>query len=322
LGERVLSFQSDTPGAQRLDKLLVARLPEYSRAYIQRLIKDGYVTLGEGGTQRPAYKAGQSVEHGTAVQIYLPPPVSEDLSPESIPLDIVFEDHNLIVINKPAGMVVHPGAGHAHGTLVHAALDHAPEITGVGGEKRPGVVHRLDKDTSGLIILAKNDAAHSWLQDQFRQRRVEKIYLALVDGKPPTPLGRIEVPIGRSTRRKGLGVAVSQNGREAISEYRTLEEFPHHTLLEIHPITGRTHQIRLHLSFLGCPVVGDRIYGRKHPTIPLKRHFLHAAQLSICLLGEETLCTFRASLPGELKSVLEALRGSPSFEASSAPLIE
>jgi 23S rRNA pseudouridine1911/1915/1917 synthase len=206
-------------------------------------------------------------------------------------------------------MVVHPAAGHATGTLVHAALAHAPEMEGVGGEVRPGVVHRLDKNTSGLILLAKNDLSHRWLQDQFRLRKTNKTYLALVDGRPPTPHGRIEAPIGRDpSQRKQMAIVSASKGRDAVSEYRTLESFDEHTLLEVHPITGRTHQIRLHAAFVGCPVVGDTVYGRRKPTLPLKRHFLHAARLEIRLRNEKKPHTFEAPLPDELERILEQLR--------------
>jgi 23S rRNA pseudouridine1911/1915/1917 synthase len=184
-------------------------------------------------------------------------------------------------------------------------------MEGIGGEQRPGVVHRLDKDTSGLILMAKNDAAHHWLQDQFRQREVQKVYLALVDGAPPTPTGRVETPIGRSThQRKMMAVVPPGKGRASITEYRTLESFPEHTLVEVHPITGRTHQIRLHMAFLGCPVVGDTIYGRRKPTLPLQRHFLHAARLEVKLRGDKTPHIFEAPLPPELERVLEQLRST------------
>jgi 23S rRNA pseudouridine1911/1915/1917 synthase len=182
-------------------------------------------------------------------------------------------------------------------------------MQGVGGEQRPGIVHRLDKDTSGLILLAKNDAAHQYLQEQFRDRRVHKIYLALVDGAPPTPSGRVEAAIGRDpAQRKRMAVRPPGKGRQAASQYRTLERFTEHTLLEVEPVTGRTHQIRLHLAFLGCPVAGDRVYGRARPTLPLKRHFLHAAQLEVRLPGEDEPRRFEASLPPELVQLLERLR--------------
>jgi 23S rRNA pseudouridine1911/1915/1917 synthase len=182
-------------------------------------------------------------------------------------------------------------------------------MEGVGGEQRPGVVHRLDKDTSGLILLAKNDQAHRWLQNQFRERKAQKTYLALVDGGPPTPTGRIEAPIGRDPRmRKKMAVVASGKGREAVSEYLTVERFSAHTLLEVHPVTGRTHQIRLHLAFIGCPVAGDTIYGRRHATLALNRHFLHAARLTVRLRGEKEPRTFSAPLPHELEAILEQLK--------------
>jgi 23S rRNA pseudouridine1911/1915/1917 synthase len=297
----------DFPGspAQRLDIFLASRLPEFSRSRLQSLIKDGMVIVGD----KPAVKSGQILDHPVKVIVQLPRPIPSDLTPEAIPLDILFEDGEVLIINKPAGMVVHPAAGHDSGTLVHAALGHAPQIEGIGGVQRPGVVHRLDKDTSGIIVLAKNERAHRWLQDQFRLRKVEKIYLALVDGQPPTPSGRVEAPIGRDGKqRKQMAVVSEAKGRSAESEYHTLESFPRHTLLEVHPITGRTHQIRLHLAFIGCPIVGDTIYGHRHPSLPLQRHFLHAYRLSLCLPGESAARTIIAPLPVELEELLISLR--------------
>ncbi|HNO95322.1 MAG TPA: RluA family pseudouridine synthase, partial [Anaerolineales bacterium] len=178
-----------------------------------------------------------------------------------------------------------------------------------GGEERPGLVHRLDKETSGLIILAKNERAHNWLQDQFRLRKVEKTYLALVDGKPPTPAGRVEAPIGRDpSHRKKMAIVSPGKGREAVSEYKTLESFRHHTLLEFHPHTGRTHQIRLHCQFLGCPIVGDSVYGKRTNTATIDRHFLHAFRLKIILPNEKQPRMFEAELPEELKAVLEEVK--------------
>jgi 23S rRNA pseudouridine1911/1915/1917 synthase len=289
----------------RIDKLLVGWLPDFSRSRLQGLIRDGFVTVNE----KTVSKSGQKVEVGDQVVIRIPPPVPSSLIPEDIPLKVVFENQHLMVINKPAGMVVHPAAGHSSGTLVQAALAHAPELEGVGGEQRPGVVHRLDKDTSGLILMAKDDKTHRWLQDQFRLRKVRKVYLALVDGKPPTPSGRIEAPIGRDpSHRKQMAVVPIEKGREAITEYFTVEQFPQHTVIEAHPLTGRTHQIRLHLNFVGCPIVGDTVYGRMHPTLPIQRHFLHAARLTITLPGEKEPRTFEAPLPPELEELLDALR--------------
>lgn len=290
---------------ERLDRFLVACLPEFSRARLQGLIRDGFVMV-DG---LPAHKAGQMLSSGAQVQVRIPPAQSAGLAAQNIPLDIVFENADVLVVNKPAGMVVHPAAGHADGTLVNAVLGYAPDIEGIGGQERPGVVHRLDKETSGLILLAKNERAHRWLQDQFRLRKVEKVYLALVDGAPPTPSGRVEAPIGRDpSHRKKMAILPPGKGREAISEYQTLERFKAHTLLEFHPLTGRTHQIRLHCAFLGCPIVGDSVYGRKSPSLDLGRHFLHAFRLKIRLPGEKLPREFQAPLPDELEHVLANLR--------------
>jgi 23S rRNA pseudouridine1911/1915/1917 synthase len=305
VNDRVLNFHFDKKTPERLDKFLVELLQEFSRSRIQALIANGYVDVNG----HAAKKAGQALEHGFNVTVRIPPPAPTDLIAEDIPLDIVFENDDLVVINKPAGMVVHPAVGHSSGTLVNAMLGYDPDIEGIGGEERPGVVHRLDKETSGLILLAKNERAHRGLQDQFRLRKVEKTYLALVDGKPPTPSGRIEAHIGRDPgQRKRMAIVSESRGREAISEYKTVESFANHTLLEFHPLTGRTHQIRLHCAFLGCPIVGDEVYGRKKPSVEINRHFLHAFRLKIVLPGEKEQRTFEAPLPQELQRVLMTLR--------------
>jgi 23S rRNA pseudouridine1911/1915/1917 synthase len=303
--DQVLLFNYSTSLPERLDKFLVAQMPDYSRSRLQGLISDGFVKVS--GEQ--VVKSGWMVKTGDTVELILPPTQPTDLVPEDIPLQVVFENKDLMVVDKPAGMVVHPAAGHSTGTLVHAALAHAPEMEGIGGEQRPGVVHRLDKDTSGLILLAKNDRAHRWLQDQFRLRKVVKIYLALVDGHPPTPTGRIEAPIGRDpAHRKQMGVVPLDKGRESETEYKTLESFSQYAFLEVHPLTGRTHQIRIHLAFIHCPIVGDTLYGHRHPTLPITRHFLHAARLTIQLPGESNVRTFSAPLAPELEQVLNSLR--------------
>ena len=300
-----MHFRFENHTTERLDKFLVEALPEYSRSRIQGLIADGFVDVNG----RAARKAGQPLEAGVALTVRIPPPIPTDIVAEQIPLDVIFENDDLLVVNKPAGMVVHPAAGHSSGTLVNAVLGYDPDIEGIGGEERPGVVHRLDKDTSGLILLAKNERAHRCLQDQFRLRNVEKTYLALVDGKPPTPAGRVEAHIGRDPKnRKRMAVLSASKGREAISEYKTLESFKNHTLLEFHPLTGRTHQIRLHCAFLNCPIVGDEVYGRKASSIAVSRHFLHASKLQIVLPGETRPRTFEAALPGELQEVVAQLR--------------
>lgn len=307
MSDRLETFVFSGTQPARLDVFLTVCLPEFSRSRLQGLIRDGFVRV-DGAV---VTKAGRDLKPGARVEVRLPPPAPSGLAAEAIPLDIVFENADLLVVNKPAGMVVHPSPGHERGTLVHAALGHVPELEGIGGEERPGIVHRLDKETSGLIVIAKNERAHRWLQDQFRGRTVEKVYLALVDGAPPTPVGRVEAPIGRNTsHRKLMAVVPSEKGREAVSEYRTLERFARHTLLEVHPRTGRTHQIRVHLAFLGCPVTGDTVYGRRKPTLPLNRHFLHAHRLTVILPGERQPRTFEAPLPPDLQAVLEELRRS------------
>ena len=303
--DSIFTFRFPKPDEERLDHFLVESLPEYSRARLQGLVNDGLVWVNGA----PAKKSGQKLEHDSVIEVHIPPSVPTDLIGENIPLDIIFENDDVIVVNKPAGMVVHPAAGHDSGTLVHAVLGYDPGIEGIGGEERPGVVHRLDKETSGLIVLAKNDKAHHWLQDQFRLRKVDKTYIALVDGKPPTPSGRVEAAIGRdASHRKKMAIVSESKGRAAVSEYETLESFPQQTLLEFHPLTGRTHQIRLHCALLGCPIVGDEIYGRKKSSLPLKRHFLHAQKLKIILPNEKQPSVFEAPLPEELTQALASLR--------------
>jgi 23S rRNA pseudouridine1911/1915/1917 synthase len=299
----VLSYINQKP--QRLDKFLVDNISDLSRSRIQALIKGGYVLI----SGIVVTKSGFMVDAEKQVEIRIPPIAQTELIPEHMNLEIVFENEDLLLINKPAGMVVHPSAGHDSGTLVHAVLAYAPNIEGVGGVNRPGVVHRLDKDTSGLIFLAKNDRAHQWLQNQFKERRVKKTYHALVDGFPPTPSGRIEAPIGRSTtQRKQMSIVTRNQGREAISEYITLERFKNHTLLEVHPETGRTHQIRVHMAFIHCPIVGDKVYGFRKPSLDIQRHFLHASRVTLYLPDQTTERTFIAPMPPDLNQVLSALR--------------
>ncbi len=303
----LFTFEEKSP--QRLDKFLTQCLSGFSRSRVQSLIETGLVTVND----EIPHKAGFSLTPGARIAVIIPPPVTSHLEPEAIPLDILFENDDVLVIDKAAGMVVHPAAGHASGTLVHAVLAHAPEIEGVGGEKRPGIVHRLDKDTSGVIILAKNDRAHQWLGRQFQDRQVGKVYLALVDGHPPTPKGRVEAPIGRDpSHRQRMAVTPPHKGRQAISEYFTRQLFDMHSLLEVHIHTGRTHQIRLHMAFLDCPIVGDKVYGRRQPSLPVKRQFLHAHRLSIIIPGEASPRTFEAPLPPDLAQILDQLKQAAS----------
>lgn len=302
--EQRVRYQVSSPGG-RLDISLVEYTSDLSRTYIQRLIRKGLVQINGTVVRKPSYK----LEGGEWIEAFVPEPEISDLVPESIPLNVVFENSDILIVNKPAGMVVHPSAGHADGTLVNAALAHAPDIEGVGGEIRPGVVHRLDKDTSGLIILAKNDSAHRFIQRQFKNRKVEKAYLALVHGNPPTPQGRIETPIGRDPHnRKCMAVLSPGRGRKATTIYHTIEQYTEYTLLDVQPITGRTHQIRLHLDFIGCPVVGDKLYGKRSSRRVISRQFLHAHKLRFTLPGEAEPTNFTAPLSDDLDRFLREIQ--------------
>lgn len=308
MSERLVTLSVAAVG-ERLDKLIAAELTELSRTQIQRLIKDGFVTLAG----RAVTKAGQRLERPGEIQVRIPPTAPSHHLAEDIPLDIVFENDDLIVVNKPAGMVVHPAAGNWQGTLVNAVLGYDPDLEGVGDPsgQRPGIVHRLDKDTSGLIVVAKNDLAHRDLQRQFQDREVAKFYLALLDGHPPTNTGRIEAPIGRDPKqRQRMAVVLERHGgRPAITEFRVHESFAAHTLVEAHLLTGRTHQIRVHLAYLKCPIVGDTVYGRRKPSLPIERQFLHATRLTFHLPGSGEKKTFEVPLPTELTHLLSLLRG-------------
>jgi 23S rRNA pseudouridine1911/1915/1917 synthase len=301
----IFNLKFDLTESQRLDKYLVDQFPDFSRSRLQTFIRGGMVCVNG----KPVLKGGINLEKGSEISITIPPIVESDLIPEQIPLDIVFENADLMIVNKPAGMVVHPASGHLSGTLVHAALNYAPDLEGVGGEHRPGVVHRLDKDTSGLILLAKNDKAHRFLQDQFRKRSVHKTYYALTDGFPPTPTGRVEAPIGRDpSHRKKMAIVPISRGRESVTEYKVIEKFDQHALIAAYPHTGRTHQIRLHLAFLGCPIVGDRIYGHRKQLLDADRQMLHAYQIEFILPGDSTPQIFQAPIPEDMNQLLRELR--------------
>ena len=302
----VHTFQLAQRG-ERLDKALVEFMPDLSRAQIQRLIEGGQVLVNG---QLPA-KSGVRLEGGETAVVAVPAPEPSSLIAEAIPLQVVYEDADMLVLDKPAGLVVHPAAGHASGTLVNALLAHVKDFGGVGGSLRPGIVHRLDKDTSGLIVVAKHDAAQRALQAQFKLRKVEKQYVALVVGRPPTPSGRVEAAIGRDPRHRQRMAVVTNSGlrsRMAVSEYRTLEAMRGYTLVDVKPETGRTHQVRVHMAFLGCPLAGDLLYGVSGGRYKLARHFLHAAGLTLKIPSGKTR-TFVAPLPAELEACLAALRG-------------
>ncbi len=290
----------------RLDLFLVRQMPDWSRSQISRLIRDGLVTVGSVA----AKKSGEVVEAGTSISVQAEHEASH-AKPEDLPLDIVYEDSDILVVNKAAGMVVHLGAGISSGTLVNALLAHISGLSQMGGEQRPGIVHRLDKMTSGLVVVAKNDAAHRRLSDQFKSREVHKTYIALVHGRVAADSGEITRPVGRDPRRRTRMKAGGIAPRAALTKYRVLRRIGHFTLLEAMPQTGRTHQIRVHLASLGHPVVGDSTYGAparlrfgasEEPTLP--RTFLHAAKLAFAHPVTRAPLKFEAPLPGELAAFL------------------
>ena len=286
-------------GRPRLDAFLGAQAPDLSRSYAKKLIADGMVTVN-GTEAKPAY----ALRGGDVVSVVIPDPERLDLTPEPIPLAVVYEDADLIVVDKSAGMTVHPAPGHPHGTLVHALLAHCPDLAGIGGVERPGIVHRLDKDTSGLIAAAKNGAAHRSLTGQFKARTVSKMYLALVKGRPRQSEGRIDAPLGRDPRHRKR-IAPVDGGREAVTGYRTAAAFEGATLLEVRPLTGRTHQIRAHFASIGHPLVGDALYGGKSAL--LARHFLHASSLEIDHPRTGRRLALESPLPPDLTAALGAL---------------
>lgn len=287
---------------ERLDRYLAQRCA-LSRSQIQRLIQEGSVSVN-GRTA----KAGLKLASGDQVAALLTVPPSPALVPEDIPLAVVYEDEDLLVIDKPAGLPVHPAPGHSHHTLVNAVLAHCPELAVEEGSLRPGIVHRLDKDTSGLMMVAKHQRAQLHLEQQLRERTVTKGYLALVEGKVSAERGLIDAPLGRDPRHRQR-IAVLAGGREARTHFRVMRPVGDYTLLEIRPETGRTHQIRVHLAAIGHPVVGDGVYGRKRGL--LARQFLHAHLLGFRLPSNGQYQEFTAALPPDLQETLSHLSGAP-----------
>jgi 23S rRNA pseudouridine1911/1915/1917 synthase len=292
----------------RLDRYVADQLPDLSRGTVQTLIESGRV-LVDGQQRKPKFR----MTPGEVVSVDIPPPQIDEILPDPIPLAVVYEDPDVIVVNKPAGMVVHPAPGHPRGTLANALLAHAPGIS-VGGSQRAGIVHRLDKDTSGLIVAAKTDRGRTALISQWEDRSVAKTYLALVVGSVADEEATIDAPIGRDPKNRQR-MAVLRPGRPAVTRFHVVERFPNVTLLKVSIETGRTHQIRVHLAFIGHPIVGDPLYGKPHPKGPrLDRQFLHASELAFQLPGGAAL-RLEASLPDDLAAVLEQLRAGSPFSA-------
>jgi 23S rRNA pseudouridine1911/1915/1917 synthase len=285
---------------ERLDRFVSENCPGLSRTHAQKLIIDGLVTVNGQYT-----KAGHRLNAGDAVTVTIPPEPLPTMAPEDIPLDIIYEDADLLVVNKPAGMTVHPAPGHPGHTLANAVLAHFPKLKDEENTLRPGIVHRLDKDTSGLIIVAKNRAAQANLADQFKARTVKKSYLVLVKGRLTPETGIIEAVIGRDPRNRQR-MAVVTKGREAKTAYRVVKYTGKYSLLEIKPETGRTHQIRVHLAAIGYPVVGDATYGVKNPH--LSRQFLHAGKLGFNLPSTGEWVEYESPLPEDLERALREIR--------------
>lgn len=306
-GEEVVTLTAVESG-MRLDRYLAVQLPAHSRAEVQRWIKEGRVTV-DGAI----LKASARLRSGEQIVVQVPEPEAHELLPEPFPLDVLYEDEDVWVINKPAGLVVHPAHGHWRGTLVNALLYRCPHLADADSALRPGIVHRLDKDTSGLIVVAKHETARQHLQAQFKARTVSKAYLALLEGHLQPQEGRIEVPMGRDPQqRKRMAVLpLAQGGREAVTHYRVLGYYDDYTLVEAEPKTGRTHQIRVHFAYLRHPLVGDRVYGRRRPRLPCPRQFLHASRLGFRLPSSGEFVEFAAVLPDDLQQVLDTLTPRP-----------
>ncbi len=313
LETQLITATADASGT-RLDAFLSAQLADISRTRIQRAIEDGDILVNER-TVKPSYK----LRIGDKVEIDLPEPPPVELIPEPLPLNIIYEDDALIVVNKPAGMVVHPGAGQDTGTLANALVYHFNELSGTAGRIRPGIVHRIDKETSGLLIVAKNDLAHLKLSEQFHDRKVFKMYVALVYGRVSQSIGDIEANIGRSPHhRTRMAVLRGGAGRYAHTIFQVEDRYQEFSLLRVQIKTGRTHQIRVHLAHIGHPVVSDALYGqgrensvrdammRKEIRL-LNRHFLHAAQLEFLHPLTNELLKFQAPMPSELLGFLSLL---------------
>jgi len=296
---------------ERLDRFLVSVLESHSRSQIQKLIADGHVAL-----DRREARANLAMQEGERVTVDLPDVEPARMAAEALPLEILYQDADVAVLNKPAGMVVHPGAGHASGTLVNALLHHVPDLSGIGGEKRPGIVHRLDRGTSGVMVIAKNDAAHQELARQFQDREVEKEYVALVWGVVQAGR-RIDAAIGRDPVNRQKMSARARHARDAVTRITRAHHLPGLTLCQVAIHTGRTHQIRVHLSAIGHPIVGDSLYGGVRRRVPgdirgvqhLERPFLHAERLVFSHPRDARRMEFTAPLPEDLRRVLDELPG-------------
>lgn len=287
----------------RLDKYLARKNEDLSRSYIKQLINDGNITVNDQ-QEKSSYK----VSTGDEIVIEVPEAEEIQVEPENIPIDILYEDDDIIVVNKDWNMVVHPAPFHEKGTLVNALLYHCDNLSGINGRIRPGIVHRLDKDTSGVLVVAKSDMANRSLINQFKNREVDKVYKTLVKGYLSYNVGEINAPIGRNPKYRKLMAVVKENSKPAVTHFEVEERFRDYTWVEVKIETGRTHQIRVHFSYMDHPVVGDDKYGYEQDKLPVKRQMLHAYQLSITHPRTGKAMTFTAPIPGDIEEILEELR--------------
>lgn len=300
---KVIELTAEISG-KRMDAWLSGKIGDYSRTYIQKLVEDGSIRVN-GGAVRTNYK----LKEGDIVRIEIPTPEKLDVCAEDIKLDILYEDKDIVVINKPRGMVVHPAAGNYTGTLVNALMEHCKgSLSDINGIIRPGIVHRIDKDTSGVLVVAKNNSAHEKLSAKLKDHDIERIYIAVVEGIIREESGKIDAPVGRHpVERKKMSVN-TKNGRRAVTHFKVLERFSDTTLVECRLETGRTHQIRVHMSFIGHPLIGDTVYGRKKQACEIKGQALHARLLGFVHPATGEYVEFTAEPPEDFKQLVERLR--------------
>lgn len=303
--EKMEKTEIEISGGGRADAVLAAALPDFSRSAVQRLLEADAVTRPDGSPVRKSMR----LQPGERLLVLLPDPVPVEIVPQAIDLDVVYEDADVIVVNKPKGMVVHPAPGHPDGTLVNALLAHCgSSLSGIGGALRPGIVHRIDKDTSGLLIAAKNDAAHQALAAQLQDHTLARRYLCVVCGNIREDSGTIDAPVGRDPRDRQRMAVTERNSRPAVTHYRVLERFGCYTLVECRLETGRTHQIRVHLAYRSHPILGDMVYGRKKPELGQSSQCLHAAGLQFLHPRTGEAVTLSCPLPDYFEDVLKKLR--------------
>ena len=287
----------------RLDRFLTDQFEEYSRTYLQRLIEQGYISV----KGRTAFKNGLKLKAGELLQVQLPDPEPLNIQPEDIPLDILYEDSDVILVNKPKGMVVHPAAGHSTGTLVNALLFHCgSSLSGINGVMRPGIVHRIDRDTTGVLIACKNDAAHACIAEQLRTHSITRRYYAIVQGNPPEE-GTVDAPVGRDPKNRKKMAVNYQNGKEAVTHYRVIRQFRGYSWIECRLETGRTHQIRVHMKSIGYPLLGDTVYGSSENPFHLEGQALHAYILGFIHPSSKLYMEYTAPLPDYFSALLRVL---------------